>query len=69
MNLGPTGRVLPAGARLHCCIQTSCVPWFSRNLNSGGDNYLDVRTEPAEQTIYHDRERSSALVLRVESSA
>ena len=67
INLGATARVLPAGARLFCCIQSSCVPWFSRNLNTGGDNYHGVATQPAEQTVYHDRERASSLVLRIEA--
>jgi putative CocE/NonD family hydrolase len=67
IDLGATARVLPAGARLLCCIQSSCVPWFSRNLNTGGDNYRDARASPAEQTVYHERERPSALLLRVEA--
>ena len=66
INLGATARRLPAGARLLCCIQSSCAPWFSRNLNTGGDNYRGVATQPAEQTVYHDRERASSLVLPVE---
>jgi putative CocE/NonD family hydrolase len=66
INLGATARVLPAGARIRCCVQSSCAPWFSRNLNTGGDNYRDVATRPAVQTVYHDRDRPSALVLRVE---
>ena len=66
INLGATARVLPAGARLFCCIQSSCAPWFSRNLNTGGDNYRGQTARTAEQTVYHDRERPSAIVLRVE---
>jgi predicted acyl esterase len=66
INLGATARVLPAGTRLFCCIQSSCVPWFSRNLNTGGDNYHDTVTQSAEQTVYHDWERASALVFRIE---
>jgi hypothetical protein len=68
LNLGPTARALPAGARLHCCIQSSCVPWFARNLNTGGDNYLEAGGVPAAQAVYHDHARPSALVLRVEPS-
>jgi putative CocE/NonD family hydrolase len=66
LDLGATARVLPAGARLLCCIQSSCVPWFARNLNTGGDNHHDAATRPADQTVYHDRDRPSCLVLRVE---
>jgi predicted acyl esterase len=66
INLGATARVLPPGARFHLCIQSSCVPWYARNLNTGGDNYEDATTSVAEQVIYHDRDRPSALVLQVE---
>jgi len=66
INLGATARVLPGGARFHLCIQSSCVPWYARNLNTGGDNYEDAATSVAEQVIYHDRDRPSALLLQVE---
>ena len=66
IKLGATARVLPAGARLFCCVQSSCVPWFARNLNTGGDNYHDVATQPAQQTVYHDRDRASSVVLWIE---
>jgi putative CocE/NonD family hydrolase len=66
INLGATARVLPVGTRLSCCIQSSCAPWFSRNLNTGGDNHHDVAIQTAEQTVYHDRDRASSLVLRIE---
>jgi uncharacterized protein len=66
IDLGATARVLPAGARLSCCVQSSCAPWFSRNLNTGRNNYLETETAVAEQTVYHDHEHPSAVVLRVE---
>jgi putative CocE/NonD family hydrolase len=67
IDLGATARVLPAGTRLWCCIQSSCAPWLSRNLNTGGRNYQETETAVAAQTVYHDRERPSAVVLWVES--
>jgi len=66
IDLGATARVLPRGARLHCCIQSSSSPWFARNLNTGGDNHFDATAAVADQTVYHDAERPSALVLRIE---
>jgi putative CocE/NonD family hydrolase len=66
INLGATARVLPAGARLQLCIQSSCVPWFSRNLNTGGDNYGEATTSVATQVVFHDRERPSCVILNVE---
>jgi hypothetical protein len=44
-------------------------PRFSRNLNTGGDNYHDVANRPAVQTVYHDLDRASSVVLRVEDQA
>ena len=66
IDLGATARVLPAGARLRCCIQSSCAPWFSRNLNTGGDNYRETSGKVADQTVYHDDARPSALILPIE---
>jgi putative CocE/NonD family hydrolase len=66
IDLGATARVLPAGARLRCCIQSSCAPWFSRNLNTGGDNYRETAWKVADQTVYHDTAHPSALLLPVE---
>jgi putative CocE/NonD family hydrolase len=68
IDLGPTARVLPAGARLLCCVQSSCAPWFARNLNTGGDNHGSAAARTARQTVYHDRGRPSAVVLPVEAS-
>ena len=66
IDLGATARVLPAGARLRCCIQSSCAPWFSRNLNTGGDNYQETAAKVADQSIYHDDAHASALILPIE---
>jgi putative CocE/NonD family hydrolase len=66
IDLGATARVLPAGARLSCCIQSSCAPWFARNLNTGGDNHRETEGRVAQQTVHHDDTWPSAVVLPVE---
>jgi putative CocE/NonD family hydrolase len=66
IDLGATARVLPVGAVLHCCVQSSCSPWFARNLNTGGDNHGGVDAVIVEQRVYHDSARPSALLLQVE---
>ena len=55
------------GHRIRLHITSSNFPRFNRNLNSGkslGEETLaDLRV--ALQTIYHDREHASAIVLPV----
>jgi len=63
INLGATARLLPREARLLCCIQSSCSPWYTRNLNTGGDNYRETEAVSATQTVYHDREHPSRIML------
>ena len=64
-DLGSTGRVLPVGARLLLCLQSSAAPWYSRNLNTGKCNYSSCETVKAVQTVYHDSSRPSHLILSV----
>jgi len=63
INLGATARRLPRGTCLLCCIQSSCAPWYSRNLNTGGDNYRDTEAVSAVQTVYHNQKHLSQILL------
>ncbi len=62
-----TSNVFKEGHRIRLHITSSNFPRFNRNLNSGkalGEEALaDMRV--ALQTIYHDREHTSAIVLPV----
>jgi putative CocE/NonD family hydrolase len=52
----------------HCIrleISSSNFPKYSRNLNTGADNHTTEETIVAEQTIFHDTRRPSALVVWV----
>jgi putative CocE/NonD family hydrolase len=63
--LGHTARVLPAGVRIHLCLQSSAKPYYSRNLNTGGDNYRDTTTRKAVQTVYQDSSHPSRVLLSI----
>ena len=69
IDLGSTARRLPLGTRLFCCIQSSCAPWFSRNLNTGGDNYRETEFVKAHQKIYHNRDWPSQILLPIERAS
>lgn len=62
----PTGNRFSKGHRIRIEISSSYYPYYLRNLNTGEDN-LGLATEPvvARQTIFHDRQRPSHVVLPV----
>jgi len=61
-----TGNLFPKGHRIRVEISSSYYPYYLRNLNTGADNIgLETKTVVAEQTIYHDKERPSHVVLPV----
>jgi hypothetical protein len=57
--------VFKAGHRIRLYVSSSNFPRFNRNLNTGEDIMSSTRTVRAHQLIYHDRERSSALIMPV----
>jgi putative CocE/NonD family hydrolase len=62
---GTANRFLP-GHRIRLEITSSWFPRFERNLNSGAENtYTDASPVVAEQTIHHDGDRPSYLLLPV----
>lgn len=54
--------VLP-GHRLRVEVASSAFPKFDRNPNTGEPLGVTARLQPADQTIYHDRERASYVVF------
>ena len=54
-----------AGHRMRIEISSSNFPRFDRNPNTGGRFGEDGTTRVAEQTIFHDRQRASRIVLPV----
>jgi putative CocE/NonD family hydrolase len=63
IDLWGTSNVFLRGHRLRLEISSSNFPRFDRNLNSGEDPAHATRWVKATNTIYHDSEHPSALIL------
>jgi putative CocE/NonD family hydrolase len=63
IDLWATGNVFKAGHRIRLYVSSSNFPRFNRNLNTGEKIAGASRSANAHQTIYHDRQNSSALIL------
>jgi len=57
--------VFKAGHRIRLYLSSSNFPRFNRNLNTGEDIGGSSRSVRAHQTIYHDRDHPSTLILPV----
>jgi hypothetical protein len=65
IDLQVTSNVFKAGHRLRLLITSSNFPLWDRNLNTGNDPATDTQMAVARQTIFHDAERPSHIVLPV----
>ena len=65
LDLWQTGVTIPAGNRLRVEICSSTFPLFSRNLNTGGHSETESNFVTAEQTIYHDQQHPTHILLPV----
>lgn len=65
IDLWATANVFKAGHRIRLYISSSNFPRFNRNMNTGEDITGTSRSLKAQQTIYHDRDHSSILILPV----
>lgn len=65
VDAGVTGNTFLKGHRIRLEISSSNFPRFDRNPNTGGPVASETRLLKASQTIYHDREHPSHLVLMV----
>ena len=65
LQLLPTARVFRKGHRIRLHVSSSRFPLWDRNTNTGNDPSADSQTKIAHQTIYHDKERPTHLVLSV----
>ena len=63
IDLWATANVFKAGHRIRLYVSSSNFPRFNRNLNTGEDIAGATQMVRAHQTIYHDRDHPSALVL------
>jgi putative CocE/NonD family hydrolase len=65
IDLWATSNVFKAGHRIRVYISSSNFPRFNRNLNTGEKTFGGTRMLKAQQTIYHDAEHPSAIVLPI----
>ena len=65
IQVNPTGNLFRRGHRIRLDVASSDFPNFDRNHNTGGNDYFESTLATARQTVYHDRERPSRVVLPV----
>jgi putative CocE/NonD family hydrolase len=65
IDLWSTSNVFLKGHRIRLEVSSSNFPRFDRNLNSGKDQSADQTVVKATNTILHDQEHPSALILPV----
>jgi putative CocE/NonD family hydrolase len=65
IDMWATSYVFQPGHRIRLEISSSDFPRFDRNLNTGEEPGSGTRMEIAHQTIYHNRQYPSHLVLPV----
>ena len=65
IDLGNAGQIFRRGHRIRLEISSSNFPHYSRNLNTGRSNEEDDRIQVARQTVLHDEDHPSHLLLPV----
>jgi uncharacterized protein len=65
IDVGVTSNVFRAGHRIRVEISSSNFPRFDRNPNTGSPAADDREMRKATQTVYHDHDRHSYLLLPV----
>ncbi|MBC8872637.1 MAG: CocE/NonD family hydrolase [Planctomycetes bacterium] len=65
LELLPTARVFRKGHKIRLHLSSSRFPLWDRNTNTGNNPATDTQTKVARQTIFHDAERPSHIVLPV----
>jgi hypothetical protein len=65
IDAGATSNVFLSGHRLRLEVSSGNFPRFDRNLNTGEDQASGTRIVKATNTIYHDSQHPSAVVLPV----
>ena len=65
IDLWVTSNLFKVGHKIRVEISSSNFPRFDRNLNGGGPFGEDTKVFPATQTIYHDAEHASHILLPV----
>jgi len=65
LELQPTSNVFMAGHSIRVYLSSSNFPLWDRNPNTGHEIGMDTELQVAEQTIYHDKENPSHIILPI----
>lgn len=65
IDMWSTANLFKAGHRIVLEVASSNFPRFDRNLNTGNVNWQSAEWRPAMQTIFHDAEHPSHVVLPI----
>jgi hypothetical protein len=64
-DIGNVGHLFKAGDSIRVDISSSNFPKYDRNLNTGGELYTETEWVIAENTVYHDADNPSYIMLPV----
>ena len=65
VDLWATSNLFRKGHRIRLEISSSNFPRYDRSLNTGEDLLTGQRMQTVIQTVYHDRDHRSALILPI----
>ena len=65
IRMAHVGHTFRAGHRLRLEVSSSSFPMIDPNPNTGRPIATETETRPAQQTVFHDADRPSRLVLPV----
>ena len=65
VDMWETSNVFKAGHCIRLEVSSSNFPRFDRNLNTGNQPGMSADMEVAKQTIFHDSQRQSYLILPI----
>ena len=65
IDMQVTSNVFRRGHRIRIDVTSSNFPLWDRNLNTGSDPALDTEPAVAEQTVHHDAELASHVLLPI----
>ena len=65
VTLWPTAHRFKAGHRIRVQVSSGAFPRYARNTGTGEPHATATRLIPADQSVYHDPEHPSAIILPV----
>jgi len=65
IQVNPTSNLFKAGHSIRLDITSSDFPNFNRNHNTGGDDYREAELQTAKQTVFHDTQHPSRVILPI----